>query len=86
MGTMFFLNGVFRPIYISNWANEYSPDVLKGIFNLDTNNIMPLTRITFPKEAAPVFKWENCEDIGVTKTDMEKTEIIVTVYYDDINE
>lgn len=82
MGTMFFLNGVFRPLYISNWMNPLAPNVLYGVFNLDTNNIMPITRVFFPKEAAPIFNYNNTV-LKITQEQMENLEIIVTVYYEE---
>lgn len=82
MGTMFFLNGVFRPLYISNWMNPLAPNALYGVFNLDTNNIMPITRVFFPKEAAPIFNYNNTI-LNITQEQMKNLEIIVTVYYEE---
>ncbi len=85
LGTVFYLNHVLNPIYVSKYANPWIIDTTKGIYTLELEDCLDLRYITFPKDAIPDY-YQVDSNTGETIVDEDKMESLgwtVSYSYDD---
>ena len=68
LGTVFYLNHVLNPVYVSKYANPWIIDTTKGVYTLDLEDYLDLRYITFPKDAIPDY-YQIDPDTGEAITD-----------------
>lgn len=85
LGTVFYLNHVLNPIYVSKYTNPWIIDTTKGVYTLELEDYLDLRYITFPKDAIPSYYQidSNTGEIIVDQDKMEELGWTVSYQYDD---